>query len=87
MDCVGTVAVIKSMENNYELVIVGRNHDNLSPIRSGLAFWNEYRELGTIGDVLASADFAGNATILVVQQQTECRKSQSCKVETINSLV
>lgn len=45
MDCAGIVAVIKSME----LVIVGRNHDNLSPIRLGLAFWNEYRELGTIG--------------------------------------
>lgn len=79
MDCVGAVAEIKSMENNYELAMVGKNHDNLSPIRSGLAFWNEFRELGMIGDVLASADFMGNTTILVVQQQTECRKSQSCK--------
>lgn len=79
MDCVGAVAEIKSMENNYELAMVGKNHDNLSPIRSGLTFWNEFRELGMIGDVLASADFMGNTTILVVQQQTECRKSQSCK--------
>lgn len=81
MDFVGTVAVIKSMENNYELVMVGRNHDNLSPIRSWLAFWNEYRELGTVGDVLASADFMGNTTILAVQQQTECRKHSHVKEE------
>ena len=69
-DGIGTAAVICSMENNYELILVGRNHDKRSPLMSGLADWSEHAELGAIGDILVSSDFMGNTTILVVQQHT-----------------
>ncbi|KAK3183841.1 hypothetical protein Dsin_031127 [Dipteronia sinensis] len=68
MDGTGTVSVIRSLESQYELVMVGRNHDKQSPLVSGLTVWDEHIELGAVGDVLASADFMGSTTILVVQQ-------------------
>ncbi|KAK9272240.1 hypothetical protein L1049_002611 [Liquidambar formosana] len=71
MDGSGTVAVIRSMENIYELVIVGRRHNKRSGLTLGLRDWtNELSDLGEIGDVLASSDFGGNTTVLVVQQHT-----------------
>lgn len=69
-DGTGTIAVMQSMEKNYELIIVGRHHDQQSPLIINLTGWSEETELGAIGDVLASADFQGNTSILVVQQHT-----------------
>lgn len=77
MDGLGTTAVIRSMENKYDLVLVGRSHDPKSPILSGLRDWNEQPELGPIGEILASADFMGNTTILVVQQHTKVTKTDN----------
>ncbi|XP_021823060.1 cation/H(+) antiporter 15-like isoform X1 [Prunus avium] len=71
MDGSGTMAVIRSMENNYELVIAGRNQDKRSPVLSGFMDENEQSELGAIGEVLATADFMGKSRILVVQQHTK----------------
>lgn len=68
MDGTGTVSVIRSLERQYELIMVGRNHDKQSPLVSGLTVWDEQMELGAVGDVLASVDFMGSTTILVVQQ-------------------
>ncbi|XP_015865867.3 cation/H(+) antiporter 15 isoform X1 [Ziziphus jujuba] len=82
MDGSGTIAVIRSMENSYDLVLVGKNHDPESPLVSGLKDWNEQPELGEIGDILISADFMGNTTILVVQQQpskVEKQGNEKCK--------
>uniref|UniRef100_A0A2N9IFN1 Cation/H+ exchanger domain-containing protein n=1 Tax=Fagus sylvatica TaxID=28930 RepID=A0A2N9IFN1_FAGSY len=70
IDGTGTISVIQSMENNYELILVGRRDDRRSPLLLGLVDWNEQAELGAIGEELASVDFLGNTTILVVQQQT-----------------
>ncbi|XVF13885.1 hypothetical protein REPUB_Repub09cG0007700 [Reevesia pubescens] len=64
----GTASVLRTLENHYELVVVGRRHYGLSPILSGLTEWNENRELGVMGDLLGSSDFLGNTTIWVVQQ-------------------
>ncbi|BBH00553.1 cation/hydrogen exchanger 15 [Prunus dulcis] len=71
MDGSGTMAVIRSMENNYELVIAGRNQDKRSLVLSGFMDENEQSELGAIGEVLATADFMGKSRILVVQQHTK----------------
>lgn len=68
MDASGTLAVIRSMEEMYDLLIVGRHHDNASVLTQGLTDWSENQELGAIGEVLASSDFKGNTTVLVVQQ-------------------
>lgn len=79
MDGTGTVAVIRSMENNNELIIVGRCHDTWSPLMLGLSGWHEETELGDVGDMLASADFRGNATILVVQQHNNVKQRRKNK--------
>lgn len=69
-DCVGMINVIRSMEHDYDLILVGRRHDGESPLFMGLNEWNEYPELGFIGDMLASSDSSGAVAVLVVQQQT-----------------
>lgn len=63
------INVIRSMENqSYNLILVGRRHSSESPLFAGLTEWNEYPELGSIGDVLASGDTNSEFSLLVVQQ-------------------
>ncbi|KAF6161176.1 hypothetical protein GIB67_007817 [Kingdonia uniflora] len=64
------VAMIRSMEIAYDLVLVGRRHTK-SPITHGLTEWSEFPELGIFGDILATPDFEGVASVLVVQQQAQ----------------
>ncbi|KAL5580618.1 hypothetical protein UlMin_013060 [Ulmus minor] len=64
------INVIRSMESSYDLILVGRRHSNESPLFTGLTDWNEYPELGFIGDMLASADTNCHVSLLVVQQQS-----------------
>lgn len=63
-----TVAVIRSMDNSHDLFIVGRGEGVVSPLTAGLTDWSECPELGAIGDLLASSDFAATVSVLVVQQ-------------------
>lgn len=70
-DGTGTAAVMRSMEDEYELIIVGRRHDTQSPLLLGLSDWVEESELGPVGDMFALADSESISTILVVQQHTD----------------
>ncbi|KAG6588886.1 Cation/H(+) antiporter 15, partial [Cucurbita argyrosperma subsp. sororia] len=79
MDGTGTVSLLRSMGNNFNLVIVGRRHSYCSTLVQGLVLWNEQTELGAIGEVLASSDFMGNAIILVVQQHTKLANEEQNK--------
>ncbi|BBN70358.1 cation/hydrogen exchanger 15 [Prunus dulcis] len=63
-----TVAAIRSMDNVHDLFIVGRGQGMISPLTAGLTDWSECPELGAIGDLLASSDFAATASVLVMQQ-------------------
>ncbi|CAH9137436.1 unnamed protein product [Cuscuta epithymum] len=64
-----TVAAIRSIDNNvHDLFIVGRGQGSVSPLTAGLTDWSECPELGAIGDLLASSDFASTVSVLVVQQ-------------------
>lgn len=63
-----TVEVIRSMDNVHDLFIVGRGQGMISPLTAGLTDWSECPELGAIGDLLASSDFAATVSVLVVQQ-------------------
>ncbi|GAB2226141.1 hypothetical protein Droror1_Dr00021934 [Drosera rotundifolia] len=63
-----TVAAIRSINTIHDLYIVGRGHGTNSPLTAGLTEWSECPELGPIGDLLASSDFASNVSVLVVQQ-------------------
>ncbi|RZC82480.1 hypothetical protein C5167_045266 [Papaver somniferum] len=53
---VGTVRAIRMVEENFELILVGRRHEADSPLLMGLTEWSEYPELGLVGDMLASPD-------------------------------
>lgn len=64
-----TVAAIRSIDSAHDLFfIVGRGQGTISPLTAGLTDWSECPELGAIGDLLASSDFAATASVLVVQQ-------------------
>lgn len=63
-----TVAAIRTMDSVHDLFIVGRGQGMGSPLTAGLTDWSECPELGAIGDLLASSDFAATVSVLVVQQ-------------------
>nr|GMD98242.1 cation/H(+) antiporter 15 [Ipomoea batatas] len=63
-----TVATIRSIDSMHDLFIVGRGQGNISPLTAGLTDWSECPELGAIGDLMASSDFASTVSVLVVQQ-------------------
>ncbi|XVF68436.1 hypothetical protein PTKIN_Ptkin11bG0002600 [Pterospermum kingtungense] len=81
-DSVETVRVIRSIENCYDLILVGRRHDSNSSFFMGLNEWNEFPELGFVGDMLVSSDSGCLVSVLVMQQQTF---SESKKSHTANS--
>ncbi|CAJ1974785.1 unnamed protein product [Sphenostylis stenocarpa] len=63
-----TVAAIRSMDDVHDLFVVGRGQGMISPLTAGITDWSECLEIGAIGDLLASSDFAATASVLVVQQ-------------------
>ncbi|KAG0452448.1 hypothetical protein HPP92_025112 [Vanilla planifolia] len=64
------VGVMREMSEFCCLLVVGRGDGRESPFTAGLEMWSEYPELGVIGDILASPDFEGKASVLVVQQRS-----------------
>ncbi|KAK4483592.1 hypothetical protein RD792_010791 [Penstemon davidsonii] len=63
-----TVAAIRSIDGIHDLFIVGRGQGTISCVTAGLTDWSECPELGAIGDLLASTDFAATYSVLIVQQ-------------------
>ncbi|KAK7276079.1 hypothetical protein RIF29_17211 [Crotalaria pallida] len=64
------VKVVRSLEGCFDLILVGRRHSSeSSSLFSGLTEWNEYPELGYVGDMLVSSDSTFDGSVLVVQQQ------------------
>ncbi|EYU31836.1 hypothetical protein MIMGU_mgv1a002154mg [Erythranthe guttata] len=70
-DGTGTVAVIRAMDELYEVIIVGKYHDTRSPLMLGLSDWGEGSELGPVGDMFVLADSSSHSTVLVVQQNND----------------
>ncbi|GFP99002.1 cation/H(+) antiporter 15 [Phtheirospermum japonicum] len=68
LDGTGTVAVIRSIEDHYDLIIVGRFHDTRSPLMLGLSAWEGDTELGVVGGMFVLSDHNSSSKILVVQQ-------------------
>ncbi|CAM8976111.1 unnamed protein product [Rhodiola kirilowii] len=64
------IAKIRGVENLFDMILVGRRHSAESTLLEGLQEWNEYPELGGIGDMLATSDTSCRASVLVIQQQT-----------------
>ncbi|KAI8564316.1 hypothetical protein RHMOL_Rhmol03G0171300 [Rhododendron molle] len=67
-DGVGLASSIRGLEEFFDLILVGRQHQ-ASTLMQGLGAWTECPELGVIGDFLASSDFDSTASVLVVQHQ------------------
>ncbi|CAH9139700.1 unnamed protein product, partial [Cuscuta epithymum] len=57
----GFVASLRSMEDVFDLLLVGRSHQD-SPLLEGIGAWMECPELGAVGDFLASSDFSSTAS-------------------------
>ncbi|CAL0327928.1 unnamed protein product [Lupinus luteus] len=67
-DGVEISTTIRRLIDYFDLVIVGKEHSE-SVLLQGHDEWSECKELGIIGDMLASQDFVTKASVLVVQQQ------------------
>ncbi|CAN0888381.1 Cation/H(+) antiporter 4 [Linum grandiflorum] len=64
-----TSRIVHSLGDGFDLVIVGRRHEDDMEALSGLATWSELPELGVVGDILAGAEMNSSVSVLVVQQQ------------------
>uniref|UniRef100_A0A0D3BGQ5 Cation/H+ exchanger domain-containing protein n=1 Tax=Brassica oleracea var. oleracea TaxID=109376 RepID=A0A0D3BGQ5_BRAOL len=60
---------VRLLSEEYDLMVVGRNHGMSSPDFSGLLEWMEFPELGVIGDLLAVRDLRSSVSVLIVQQR------------------
>ncbi|KAK9126754.1 hypothetical protein Scep_015600 [Stephania cephalantha] len=70
-DGLETISIIRRLnDGNYDLWIVGRGEGVTSSeaLVKGLSEWSENRELGVVGDFIASPDFNSTASVLVLQQ-------------------
>ncbi|ESW18833.1 hypothetical protein PHAVU_006G074300 [Phaseolus vulgaris] len=65
-----TTQVIRRIESNFSLVVVGKHHVKDSACTLGLTEWCELPELGPLGNLLATSDFS--CSVLVVQEQPRC---------------
>ncbi|CAH2065401.1 unnamed protein product [Thlaspi arvense] len=70
-DASQTSELLKSIANEYDLFIVGREKGRKSAFTEGLEEWSEFEELGVIGDLLTSQDLKSQASVLVIQQQQQ----------------
>ncbi|XP_021904182.1 cation/H(+) antiporter 15-like isoform X2 [Carica papaya] len=74
---------IRSLQNNYDLFIVGKHHAARWQLGEEILPWIEYPELGVIGDMITSPDFlGGEISVLVIQH---CKDS-SVDVENMRIL-
>ncbi|KAK9913789.1 hypothetical protein M0R45_037598 [Rubus argutus] len=75
-DGVGVVSAIMNSQGQYDLVMVGRRHFDVSLREEEMTGLLNNPELGVIGDMLASSDFCdGMANVLVMQES----RSLSCR--------
>ncbi|KAL5757808.1 hypothetical protein ACOSP7_020419 [Xanthoceras sorbifolium] len=68
-----TVNIVRTLVVDHSLIVVGRGYNKEIPQTSGLKEWNEFPELGILGDLLASKDLGRKCSVLVVQQQQSFR--------------
>ncbi|KAJ8768749.1 hypothetical protein K2173_023653 [Erythroxylum novogranatense] len=61
-------AVIGTLGNAFDLVMVGKDHAD-SKFISALGKWTKHSELGEVGELIAGSDSKLAASVLVVQQQ------------------
>ncbi|KAI3919261.1 hypothetical protein MKW98_030397 [Papaver atlanticum] len=62
------VSVLKSLEEQHALFIVGRGGRVNSFLDAGIGDSEECPDLGPIGEILADSDFSTTASVLIIQQ-------------------
>ncbi|XP_021819996.1 cation/H(+) antiporter 15-like [Prunus avium] len=63
------MSAIKKLQGDYDLIMVGRRHVEMSLRDEEMAVFMEHPELGVIGDMLSSSDFCdGMVNVLVMQE-------------------
>lgn len=62
---------VRLLSEDYDLMVLGRDHGMATPDFDGLKEWIELPELGVIGDLLAAKDLNSRVSVLVVQQQQQ----------------
>ncbi|GMI74474.1 cation/H+ exchanger 4 [Hibiscus trionum] len=70
-DGTATSTYLRTVAEEYQLIIVGRRYKCEDPQTVGLEEWCEFEEIGIIGDLLSSSYFIGNYSLLIVQQQQQ----------------
>ncbi|KAG9459513.1 hypothetical protein H6P81_004021 [Aristolochia fimbriata] len=74
---------LSSMKGEYTLFVVGRGkHDESSTMTTGLRDFEDYSHLGPIGSLLASQEFIGQGSVLVVQQCVASGQNDQIKEQT-----
>ncbi|KAE8728964.1 putative Cation/H+ exchanger 4 [Hibiscus syriacus] len=74
-DGIETSNFLRSIVEDYQLIIAGRRYKCEDPQTLGLGEWCEFQEIGIIGDLLQSSGFVGNYFLLIVQQQQQQRSA------------
>ncbi|KAG9134421.1 hypothetical protein Leryth_026627 [Lithospermum erythrorhizon] len=68
-DGADTTHLVHEIEEAFDLILVGRSHNENLPQLSGLSEFTEFPELGSVGDITANSDITSPLSILVLQQQ------------------
>lgn len=64
------MSAIKKLQGDYDLVMVGRRHVEMSLRDEEMAVFMEHPELGVVGDMLSSLDICdGMVNVLVMQER------------------
>ncbi|KAJ4849983.1 hypothetical protein Tsubulata_004878, partial [Turnera subulata] len=64
-----TYTTLRTLDEDYKLIIVGQGMGSVNTVlTAGLSDWQQYPELGPIGDVLSGSDFSPTSSILIIQQ-------------------
>ncbi|KAL5719884.1 hypothetical protein ACHQM5_012612 [Ranunculus cassubicifolius] len=73
-DGLGIVKAMREIEDKFDLIMVGRQHEKKTELFKGLSEWNEYPELGLMGDMLATSNMHEDVSILVLQKKLQIDK-------------
>ena len=65
-----TATRVRKMVNEFDLMIVGRRKglEKSSPQTCGLGEWNDFPELGILGDLIVTLDINIRASVMAIQQ-------------------
>ncbi|XP_031253665.1 cation/H(+) antiporter 24-like, partial [Pistacia vera] len=86
-DSVQVMKAIISIEDKYDLVTVGKRRVANSILEKEMVPWVEQKELGILGDLIASSDFyRGMTSILVIQSAVTVRGSLKSTVITSSEI-